>query len=222
MSQPELVVAPSLLACDFTRVESEVERAVEAGADWLHLDLMDGHFVPNLSFGYPIIAGIAKRFPSLFLDAHLMVSNPGDYVQRLGQIPVQQITVHWEACRHLHRVLGSIKEQGIKAGVAFNPHTPFPDLDYVGDLVDCILIMTVNPGFGGQSFLESQLPKIERAREWARRQAHTVRVEVDGGVDQRSGPLCRKAGADTLVAGSYLFKAADLEANIRKLREDVE
>jgi ribulose-phosphate 3-epimerase len=213
-----VLVAPSLLACDFGRVRSEVERCLEAGADLLHLDLMDGHFVPNLSFGFPIIESLARDFPELRLDVHLMVSNPGDYVERLAELGAFQITAHWEACDHLHRVLSLIRSRGIRAGLAFNPHTPVEGARWVADLVDCYLIMTVNPGFGGQSFLHSQLPKIRSVRAIADAQARDVSVSVDGGVDGKTGPLCVAAGADLLVAGSYLFGATDMAARIDGLR----
>lgn len=211
-------IAPSLLACDFARVEAEVERCMQAGADGLHLDLMDGHFVPNLSFGFPVIAGVAKHFPSLKLDTHLMVTNPEDYIERLADLGVYQISVHWEACPHLHRILSHIRSLGIRAGVAFNPHTPMEGVRHVMDLVDCLLIMTVNPGFGGQSFLHSQLPKIRQAREFADSVSHHVYVAVDGGVDSETAPLCRESGADLMVAGSYLFKANDMGESLSKLR----
>ena len=155
------LIAPSLLACDFNRVGEEVARCVEAGADVLHLDLMDGHFVPNLSFGFPIIEKLVREFPDLPMDVHLMVSNPQDYLGRLLDLGVWQISVHWEAAVHLHRLLGQIRDGGARAGVAFNPHTPVDSAKYLIDMIDCYLIMTVNPGFGGQSFLSSQLAKVE-------------------------------------------------------------
>ena len=206
MARSSLVVAPSLLACDFSQVGEEVERAVAAGADWLHLDLMDGHFVPNLSFGFPIIASVSKRFPGLLLDTHLMVDNPQDYVERLAEFPVHQITVHWEACTHLHRVLGSIKERGIKAGVAFNPHSPIDGLQHVADLADCVLVMTVNPGFGGQSFIPSTLEKLKEARKMIDESGYNIRLEVDGGVSPANIKEIAEAGADMFVAGSAILK----------------
>lgn len=217
----QVKIAPSLLACDFGRVSEEIQRCTEAGADLIHLDLMDGHFVPNLSFGFPIVKAAAEHQPSLPRDVHLMVSNPGDYVDRLADIGVYQITVHWEACTHLHRVLGAIRSKGIKAGVAFNPHTPVELVEPVMDLVDCLLIMTVNPGFGGQSFLQSQIPKIKRARELAATVEHPVYVSVDGGVSAESAPGCVAAGADLLVAGSYLFKSNNMIESLRSLRSPV-
>ena len=213
-------IAPSLLACDFNRIGDEVARCVEAGADVLHLDLMDGHFVPNLSFGFPIIERLAAEFPDLPLDVHLMVSNPEEYIERLLKLSAWQITVHWEAADHLHRLLGQIRSGGARAGVAFNPHTPVEGARTVADLVDCYLIMTVNPGFGGQSFLHSQLSKVKRARELADEAGGGASVSVDGGVDASSGPACVRAGADLLVAGSYLFKATDMKARIGALRAD--
>ena len=213
-----VLVAPSLLACDFGKVKSEVERCLEAGADLLHLDLMDGHFVPNLSFGFPIVESLARDFPDLKLDLHLMVANPGDYIERLAELHVYQISVHWEATNHLHRLLSQIQEKGIKAGVAFNPQTPVEGVAQVADLLDCLLIMTVNPGFGGQTFLHSQLGKVRKAREIAAGLGRQVSVSVDGGVDDKTGPLCVEAGADLLVAGSFLFRAQDMGARLRELR----
>lgn len=213
-----ILIAPSLLACDFGAVKAEVERCLEAGADLLHLDLMDGHFVPNLSFGFPIIESVATHFPNLKLDVHLMVSNPGDYIERLAELGVYQISVHWEADPHLHRLLGSIRARGVRAGVAFNPHTPVQAAHYLRDLIDCYLIMTVNPGFGGQAFITSQIEKIEQARQMAASQERTVHVGVDGGVDAKTAPLCIQAGADLLVAGSYLFRAPVMSTAVAALR----
>jgi ribulose-phosphate 3-epimerase len=220
VSQRQVIIAPSLLACDFNRIGEEVQRCIDAGADVLHLDLMDGHFVPNLSFGFPIIERLAREFPDLPLDVHLMVSNPEEYIQRLLDLEVWQISVHWEAAVHLHRLLGQIRDGGAKAGVAFNPHTPVEGAHTISDLIDCYLIMTVNPGFGGQSFLNCQLSKIEAARCAADASGGKAYVAVDGGVDARSGPACLKAGADLLVAGSFLFKATDMKARVGALRAD--
>ena len=214
------LIAPSLLACDFNRIGEEVQRCVEAGADVLHLDLMDGHFVPNLSFGFPVIEKLVREFPDLPMDVHLMVSNPQDYLDRLLDLGVWQVSVHWEAADHLHRLLGRIRDGGARAGVAFNPHTPVDSAEYITDMIDCYLIMTVNPGFGGQSFLSTQLSKVEKARRLANRAGRQAMVCVDGGVDARTGPECVKAGADLLVAGSYLFKAADMKAGVEALKAD--
>lgn len=215
----KIEIAPSLLACDFGRVKDEVARCVEAGADLLHLDFMDGHFVPNLSFGFPITEVVARDFPDLRLDVHLMVRNPAEYIERLADIGVDQISIHWEATDHVHRVLTLIKDKGIRAGLAFNPHTPVEGARWLGDLIDTYLLMTVNPGFGGQSFLASQLPKIREARALAEQRAASVRVCVDGGVDDKTAPLCLQAGADVLVAGSYLFKQQDRKQAIDSLRQ---
>ncbi len=218
MANGSILVAPSLLASDFSQLGAEVERCNEAGADLLHLDLMDGHFVPNLSYGFPVIESLAKRFPDCKLDVHLMVSNPQDYVERLARIGVYQISVHWEACTHLHRVLSAIRDAGVRAGLAFNPHTPISGAKWVQDLVDCYLIMTVNPGFGGQSFIHSQLQKVRDARALAETQSRPVFVSVDGGVDAQTGRLSVEAGADLLVAGSYLFGASDMGSRIAGLK----
>lgn len=201
----EQIVAPSLLACDFTRMGEEIERMVKVGIHTLHLDFMDGHFVPNLSFGFPIAASVAKSFPEIKLDVHLMVQNPDDYLERLAELSVYQVSVHWETCQNLHRTLQRIRSLGMRAGVAFNPHSPLDGLEYLQDYLDNILIMTVNPGFGGQSFLPEMLPKIKAAAELSAKLRHRPWVSVDGGVNDATGRDCVLAGANFLVAGSYLF-----------------
>lgn len=214
-----VLIAPSLLACDFARVTEEVTRMLEAGADLLHLDFMDGHFVPNLSFGFPIAESVARAFPDLRLDVHLMVTDPDDYLDRLAALGCYQVTVHWETCPHLHRTLQRIRQLGMRAGVAFNPHTPLYPLDPIRSLIDNLLVMTVNPGFGGQGFLPEVLPKVEAARAWMDRYGPADgHVSVDGGVQEQTGPQCWQAGANLLVAGSYLFQAADPASAVAALR----
>lgn len=199
-------------------MESEVARCLEAGADLLHLDFMDGHFVPNLSFGFPITKALAQSFPEVELDVHLMVENPDTYLDRLAELGCYQVSVHWETCPHLHRTLGRIRELGMKAGVAFNPHTPLNGLKHVSEFLDNVLIMTVNPGFGGQSFIESTVSKIESAHKLVSTFPAPVTISVDGGVNAETGALCRSAGATLLVAGSYLFKAPDMSQAVEALR----
>lgn len=214
----ELLVAPSILACDFSRMAESVERTLEAGADLLHLDFMDGHFVPNLSFGFPIAQAVAKAFPKIRLDVHLMVTNPDEYLERLAELKCYQVSVHWEACPNLHRTLQRIRQLGMKAGVAVNPHTPLQGLEFLADYLDNVLVMTVNPGFGGQSFLPEVLPKVRAARAFARERGLPMHVSVDGGINGQTGPRCASAGADLLVAGSYLFEAEDMAGAIAALR----
>lgn len=217
-STPEILVAPSILACDFSRMAESIGSVLRAGADLLHLDFMDGHFVPNLSFGFPIAAAVAKSFPEVRLDVHLMVSNPDDYLERLADLRCYQVSVHWETCPNLHRTLQRIRQLGMKAGVAYNPHTPLQGLEYLKDHLDNVLVMTVNPGFGGQSFLAEVLPKVSQARAFAQQHALPMHVSVDGGVNAETGRRCAEAGADLLVAGSYLFEAPDLAASVAALR----
>ncbi len=212
------LIAPSILACDFARLGESVGRVLEAGADLLHLDFMDGHFVPNLSFGFPIAQAVAKAFPKVRLDVHLMVTNPDDYLERLAELNCYQVSVHWETCPNLHRTLQRIRQLGMKAGVAYNPHTPLQGLEYLKEVLDNVLVMTVNPGFGGQSFLPEVLDKVTQAREFARKHNPEMHVSVDGGVNGQTGRLCAEAGADLLVAGSYLFEASDLAAALAALR----
>ena len=214
----KIQIAPSVLACDFSRMAEDVSIVLDAGADLLHLDFMDGHFVPNLSFGFPITQALAKAFPKVALDVHLMVSNPDDYLERLAELKVYQVSVHAETCQNLHRTLQRIRQLGMKAGLAINPHTPLIGLEYLREVLDSLLIMTVNPGFGGQEFLKETLPKIAHARQLSNEYQTDWTVGVDGGINAETGPLCCEAGANFLVAGSYLFGTQDRKSAIAALR----
>ena len=207
------MVAPSLLAADFRRLGEEVDSVHKAGADWLHLDLMDGHFVPNLSFGEGVVDGF-KDGP-LPLDVHLMVSNPENYLEGCIKLKALHMTVHVEACVHLQRMLHAIRKAGMGAGVALNPSTSPDFLRYLKDDIDIVLVMTVNPGFGGQSFLPAMLDKVRDIRKIV---PPHVRIEVDGGVTPGTAPGCIEAGADSLVAVSAVFGTPDYAASIKAIR----
>ena len=212
----KLKICPSILAADFTKLGEEIRRV--ANADYIHIDIMDGHYVPNLSFGYPVAAA-AKQVADLPLDVHLMVTNPDQYISDLQILKPEYLTVHYEACTHLQRTLSSIREAGMKAGVALNPHTPISGLKYIMDDLDLILIMTVNPGFGGQSFIPKMLDKIRDTREMLGERK--IALQVDGGISLDNIEQVVNAGADTIVAGSAIFAAANAADYITKMRKTV-
>jgi ribulose-phosphate 3-epimerase len=214
----QIVVAPSLLAADFGHLAEEVAAIERAGADWLHLDIMDGHFVPNISYG-PVVLRALRRRTKLPFDVHLMIAPVDPYVAAFAEAGADHMLIHPEAGPHPHRTLQLIGQHGKRAGLVLNPATPADSVEWVLDLVDIVLVMTVNPGFGGQSFLESQLPKIAALRRMIDRTGRSVRLAVDGGVEPETARLALAAGADTLVAGTAVFGRPDYAVAIAALRE---
>jgi len=202
------IVAPSVLSADFAILGKEIEMLNSSEAEWIHLDIMDGVFVPNISFGFPVIKSIAK-LSKKFLDAHLMIVDPDRYTERFADAGAKCITVHYEACRHLHRSVQNIKNLGIKAGVSVNPHTPVSVLEEIITYTDLILIMSVNPGFGGQAFIETSVSKIEKLRKMADVSNPSLLIQVDGGVTEDNAGILFNAGADILVAGNSVFGSKD-------------
>ena len=211
------IIAPSILSADFSALGEEIAAVEAAGADWIHIDVMDGHFVPNITMGPGVVKSL-RKMTVLPFDVHLMVENPEQYIQPFAEAGSDRITVHMEALIHLHRTVSQIKELGLKAGVSLNPATPLSFVESILTDIDLLLIMTVNPGFGGQQFIKTMLPKIRQARELIDRFAPAVLLEVDGGVTLTNLPAILKAGADVLVAGASIFGSGNYRDTIGKMK----
>jgi len=211
------LIAPSILSADFANLQRDIEMINKSEADWFHVDVMDGVFVPNISFGMPVVKAI-KKHAKKPLDVHLMIVNPDNYISGFKQAGADILTVHYEACTHLNRTVQSIKANGMKAGVSLNPHTPVALLEDIIKNVDVVLIMSVNPGFGGQSFIENTYKKVIQLRDLIEKSGSNAKIEVDGGVNLETGKMLLAAGADVLVAGSFVFKNENPLDTILKLK----
>lgn len=211
-------IAPSVLAADFANLQRDVEMINKSDADWFHIDIMDGVFVPNISFGMPVLRDIVKHATKT-IDVHLMIVDPDRYIKTFADLGSNILTVHYEACTHLHRTLQAIKAEGMKAGVAINPHTNVNLLEDIINDIDLVCIMSVNPGFGGQSFIENTYKKVKQLREIIVRNNASTLIEIDGGVTNKNAKQLIDAGADVLVAGSFVFKSTDPNQTIKELKE---
>ena len=211
-------VAPSILSADFANLQKDIEMINTSEADWFHVDIMDGVFVPNISFGLPVVKAI-KKHATKPLDVHLMIVNPDNYIKAFKDAGADILTVHYEACTHLHRTIQSIKANGLKAGVSLNPHTPVALLEDIIRDVDVVLLMSVNPGFGGQSFIENTYKKVIQLRDLIDKSESSALIEIDGGVNLKTGKMLLVTGADALVAGSFVFKSSNPKETIKELKD---
>ncbi|QCJ42016.1 ribulose-phosphate 3-epimerase [Bacillus sp. S3] len=210
-------IAPSILSADFSKLGEEILAVEKGGADYIHIDVMDGHFVPNITIG-PLIVEAIRPLTKLPLDVHLMIENPDQYIEAFVKAGADYITVHVEACRHLHRTIQNIKSYGIKAGVVLNPATPVETIQHIIGDIDMVLLMSVNPGFGGQAFIPEILPKIRKVKEMAEQKGINLEIEIDGGVNPETAKQCKEAGANVLVAGSAIYNQPDYAKAISLIR----
>ncbi len=215
------VLAPSILAANFMNLESDISNVITGGASWIHCDIMDGHFVPNISFGPNIVKQVSKIAPDAFIDTHLMIENPDQYIDAFVEAGSEMISVHFEACTHLHRTIQKIKSHGIMAGVAVNPATSLYNIEPVLEYVDMVVVMSVNPGFGGQSFIESSYSRLQELSDLRETGGYGFLIQVDGGVSLKNIAKVSEAGADVLVAGNSVFSAKDIPARVKELQAKI-